>query len=78
MVKVDIKYWSRFDGLRYILKHKDEVFKFFQEWKALVEKARGKKLKVLRTDKGSEFTSVQFEKFFRHEGIHHDLHYDQA
>ena len=56
----------------YILKHKDEVFKFFQEWKALVEKASGKKLKVLRTDNGGEFTSVQFEKFLRQEGIRHE------
>ena len=34
----------------YVLKHKSEVFDRFLKWKALVEIASGKRLKVLRTD----------------------------
>ena len=36
----------------YPLKTKDQVFDRFLEWKALVEKFSGKKLKTLRTDNG--------------------------
>ena len=47
----------------YILKRKSEVFEKFQKWKALVENASGRKLKVLRTDGGGEYTSTEFEEF---------------
>jgi hypothetical protein len=36
----------------YVMKHKDEVFGTFLEWKALVEKSSGRKVKVFRTDNG--------------------------
>jgi hypothetical protein len=36
----------------YFMKTKDEVFIRFQEFKALVEKQTGKKIKVLRSDNG--------------------------
>ena len=36
------------------LKNKDEVFKWFCSFKALVENQTGKKIKVLRTDNGTE------------------------
>ena len=55
----------------YPLRTKDEVFMRFVQWKALVEKSSGKKLKTLRTDNGGEFTSTQFEDFLRKEGIRH-------
>lgn len=45
----------------YVLKHKDKVFDKFLEWKGLVEKSSGRKLKVFRTDNGGEFTSAKFE-----------------
>ena len=45
----------------YTLKHKARVFDRFVEWKALVEKQSGQKLKVLRTDNGGEYTSNKFE-----------------
>ena len=35
-----------------MLKHKEEVFKKFIEWKTMVEKTSGHKVKVLRTDNG--------------------------
>jgi hypothetical protein len=41
----------------YFMKTKDEVFNRFQEFKALVEKQTCKKIKVLRSDNGGEYTS---------------------
>ena len=64
------------DKTRYVwvypLKHKSEVLDCFLEWKAMVEKTSGHKLKVLRTDNGGEFTSTKFEEFLKSEGIHHE------
>ena len=47
--------------LVYPMKTKDQVFDYFLEWKALVENSSGKKLKVLGSDNGGEFTSKKFE-----------------
>lgn len=44
----------------YVLKRKSEVFEKFLEWKAQVETFSGRKLKVLRTDNGGEYTSTEF------------------
>ena len=56
----------------YPLRTKDQVFGHFVQWKALVEKSIGNKLKSLRTDNGGEFTSTQFEEFLKTEGIRHE------
>lgn len=56
----------------YFLKHKDEAFQRFVEWKALVEKSSGHQVKILRTDNGGEYTSTQFEGFLKAEGIRHE------
>lgn len=56
----------------YILKRKDQVFERFLEWKALVEKSTGRKLKALRTDNGGEYTSAEFEAYLR-KGVRHEL-----
>ena len=53
----------------YILKTKDQVFNYFLEWKALVEKAIKKKVKILRTDNGGEYTSTRFQDYLKTEGI---------
>lgn len=53
----------------FFLKHKDEVFKYFKQWKALIEKQTGKKIKRLRTDNGLEFCSGEFNEFCKNEGI---------
>ena len=42
----------------YVLKHKDEVFPCFLEWKAQVESSTGRKLKTLRSDNGGEYVST--------------------
>ena len=39
----------------------------------MVEKATGKRLKVIRTDNGGEFTSSEFEAHLCAEGVRHDL-----
>ena len=57
----------------YILKHKSEVFQRFQEWKALVETASGRKIKTLRSDNGGEYTSTEFAAFMAKEGIRHEF-----
>ena len=44
---------SRFVWL-YMLKHKEEVFRKFIEWKAMVEKSSGKRVKTLWTENGRE------------------------
>jgi 5'-3' exoribonuclease 2 len=41
----------------YFLKAKSEVFGKFKEFKALVENLSKKKIKVLRSDNGGEFSS---------------------
>lgn len=53
----------------YILKHKDQVFNKFKEWKTLVENQTGKKVKKLRTDNGLEFCNQQFNSYCANEGI---------
>ena len=45
----------------------------FQEFKALVENQTGKKIKVLRSDNGGEYTSHAFDEFCRQEGINKQL-----
>ena len=56
----------------YLLKRKSDVFKCFKTWKALVENLSGKKLKMLRTDRGGEYTSSEFEEFLRSVGVRHE------
>ena len=56
----------------YILKYKNEVFKRFQEWKALVEKSSGRHIKALRSDNGGEYTSSDFDSYLTKEGIKHE------
>jgi hypothetical protein len=49
----------------YFLKTKDEVFSRFHYFKALVENQTGKKIKVLRSDNGGEYTSNEFKDYAR-------------
>ena len=48
----------------YLLKKKEEVFERFKEFKALVENLYEKKIKILRSDNGGEFTSNGFNDYF--------------
>ena len=46
----------------YFLKEKSEVFSVFKKFKALVEKQSGYEIKALRSDRGDEFTSNEFNE----------------
>ena len=43
------------------------------EWKAAAEKCSGYKLKILRTNNGSEFYFTVFENYLKSEGVKHEL-----
>ena len=53
----------------YTLKSKDEVFETFLVWKKMVENQTGRKIKVLRSDNGTEYRNDQFSYFCKKEGI---------
>jgi len=53
----------------YFLHKKLEVFSLFKNFKTLVEKEVGEKLVCLRTDRGGEFTSKEFNIFCQNQGI---------
>ena len=57
----------------YFLREKSEAFNKFKEFKALVEKQRGYHLKTLRSDRGGEFTSNEFNDYCKQEGIRREL-----
>ncbi|KAK8938725.1 hypothetical protein KSP39_PZI011095 [Platanthera zijinensis] len=57
----------------YFLKEKSEALDKFREFKAMAEKESGQPLKVLRTDRGGEYTSRLFDNFCKENGISHQL-----
>ena len=56
----------------YVLKRKNEVFQKFVEWNKMIERQSGRKLKILRTDNGGEYTSTEFQAYLRSQGIKHE------
>ena len=57
----------------YALKTKDQTFSCFRDWKAEVENRTGRRLKILRTDNGGEYTSREFQDHLKACGIRHEL-----
>jgi hypothetical protein len=55
------------------LKSKDEVFGKFMEFKALIENLSERKIMIVRSDNGGEYTSKEFVIFCRDVGIKRDL-----
>jgi hypothetical protein len=53
----------------YFLKAKSDTFDKFKEYKAFIEKKTGKHIRILRTDNGGDFESLQFEDFCKSVGI---------
>ena len=53
----------------YFMKTKDVPFSLFKEFKAQVENLAGKKIKVLRSDNGGEYTSNEYKDFYRDAGF---------
>ena len=56
------------DGYFFIQK-KDQNFTKFCEFKELVEKDFGKKVKAVQSDNGGEYVSNEFNNFYSTEGI---------
>jgi len=57
----------------FFMQKKSETYSKFCEFKALVEKESGKKVKALRSDNGGEFISGEFKDFCSAEGIRREL-----
>ena len=57
----------------HILKRKDEAFKYFQEWQALVEQETNQKVNIFRTDNGGEYSSKDFESYLQKLGVNHQV-----
>lgn len=55
----------------YLLHSKDETFDVFKTFKAEVENQLGKKIKVLRSDRGGEYESSVMSEFCESHGIIH-------
>jgi transposase InsO family protein len=47
--------------------------RYLQMYKCLVEKKTERKIKTVRSDNGTEYTSHYLEDFLKHEGIRHEL-----
>lgn len=56
-----------------LIKSKDQAFSAFKKIKAASELQVDKRLKILRTDRGGEFTSAEFNAFCENEGIERQL-----
>jgi transposase InsO family protein len=56
-----------------LIKFKTEVFTEFQKFKVKAEKQSGQKIKILRTDGGGEYNSIEFQKFCDDNGIEHEV-----
>jgi IS30 family transposase len=57
----------------FFMKTRDEVFSSFQEFKALMENQTGRKIKVLKSDNGGEYTSSAFKEFCVNSEIKREL-----
>ncbi|CAL8168827.1 unnamed protein product [Prunus armeniaca] len=57
----------------YFLRHKSEALTVFKKFKATVELQSGYKLKKLRSDRGGEYTLVEFDSFCEDVGIERQL-----
>lgn len=53
----------------YFLKEKSEAFEVFKKFKVMVEKATGRHIKAIRSDRGGEYTSIAFVKYCEEQGI---------
>lgn len=57
----------------YFLKAKSEVYEVFQQFKNYVENQTNLKIKTLRSDNGTKYSSSQFHMYCRDEEIQHQF-----
>ncbi len=55
------------------MKTKDQVFEKFKEYETMVTNMTEKKIKILRSDNGGEYTSKEFSDYLKEKGIQHQL-----
>jgi hypothetical protein len=67
-----IDHFSRYSWV-YFLNTKSETFEVFKQWRAQVEKETHKKLSCLRTDRGGEYLSFEFQHYCKLHGIRRQL-----
>ncbi|WJX77910.1 hypothetical protein P8452_61178 [Trifolium repens] len=60
--------FSRY-GYVYLMKHKSESFEKFKEFKNEVQNQLGKNIKTLRSDRGGEYLSIEFNDHLKNCGI---------
>src|SRR5665213_3518279 len=60
--------YSRY-GYLYLMRHKSETFEKFKEFQHEVELQLGKKVRAIRSDRGGEYLSYEFEDYLRDCGI---------
>ena len=65
-----IDYFSGFTYV-YLLRTKDEAFDKFKEFKSIVENQKERKIKAIRSDRGGEYFSIEFDNFCEEPGIIH-------
>ena len=63
---------SRFVCVRFI-RDKSEVFRKFRDLVKVLEKGTGRKIKALRSDRGGEYLSGEFQQYLKRLGIDHQL-----
>ena len=56
-------------GYIYLMKHKSEALEKFKEFQNEVENQLGKKIKFLRSDRGGEYLSQEFDSHLKEHGI---------
>ena len=69
-----VDHHTRFTWI-YFLQHKSEVFPMFVKFKSMAETQFSSKLKILRSDGGSEYVSKEFESYLSVCGILYQLSY---
>jgi transposase InsO family protein len=53
------------------MKYKDLAFQMFKNYKLEVENQKGKKIQILKSDRGGEYFSMDFSLFCEENGITH-------
>jgi hypothetical protein len=56
----------------YLLKRKDEVFKVFQSFHAMIQTQFSAQIRILRSDNGGEYVNHHFHSYFQQHGLIHE------